>query len=218
MSFILPGSSGGAPTTPSAPVGSVQFNNAGAFGGDAGFTYDSITSFASVGSLFGSLQTTMTIRPATRSSAGDGWGLDLLGGVPAATNPGGPVQIQAGASTTSTGGAVSLAGGTGATGGAVNLSGGFATGGATPGGNVNITAGDSGSSFALTGQVRIRNAVLNNVLVVGNTAGGASTLGLFNVTPAIRQTVTGSRGGNAALASLLTAGATNGFWIDSSTA
>jgi hypothetical protein len=42
--------------------------------------------------------------------------------------------------------------------------------------------------------------------------------GFYNTTPAAKQTVTGSRGGNAALASLLTALATTGLITDSSTA
>lgn len=43
-----------------------------------------------------------------------------------------------------------------------------------------------------------------------------STVGFYAVTPAARQTVTGSRGSNAALASLLTALATIGLVTDSS--
>lgn len=43
-----------------------------------------------------------------------------------------------------------------------------------------------------------------------------STVGFFNIAPATRQTITGSRGGNAALASLLTALAAYGLIIDSS--
>lgn len=46
----------------------------------------------------------------------------------------------------------------------------------------------------------------------------ATGLGFFNSTPAAKPTVTGSRGGNAALASLLTALATLGLITDSSTA
>jgi hypothetical protein len=42
-------------------------------------------------------------------------------------------------------------------------------------------------------------------------------VGLYGATPAVQQTVTGSRGGNAALASLLTALATMGLVVDSST-
>ncbi len=42
-------------------------------------------------------------------------------------------------------------------------------------------------------------------------------LGFFNTLPAAQPTITGSRGGNAALASLLTGGATLGLWVDGTT-
>lgn len=42
-------------------------------------------------------------------------------------------------------------------------------------------------------------------------------IGFWGATPVIRQTVTGSRGGNAALASLLTKLATEGLILDSTT-
>lgn len=46
----------------------------------------------------------------------------------------------------------------------------------------------------------------------------SSKFGIFAATPAVKPTITGSRGGNAALASLLTGGATLGLWTDSTTA
>lgn len=48
--------------------------------------------------------------------------------------------------------------------------------------------------------------------------GGANTIGFYTASPVAKQTVSGSRGGNAALASLLTALATTGLITDSSTA
>jgi len=65
-----------------------------------------------------------------------------------------------------------------------------------------------------------------NVLLEANgdvTIGGdlnhdGSNVGFFGTAPAVKPTVTGSRGGNAALASLLTGGASLGFWTDSTTA
>ena len=48
--------------------------------------------------------------------------------------------------------------------------------------------------------------------------GSAAAFGVFATTPATQQTVTGSRGGNAALASLLTALAAYGWIVDSTTA
>lgn len=49
-------------------------------------------------------------------------------------------------------------------------------------------------------------------------AAAAGTLGFYNTTPVAKQTVSGSRGGNAALASLLTALASYGLVTDSTTA
>lgn len=48
------------------------------------------------------------------------------------------------------------------------------------------------------------------------TSGSAATLGFYGATPAVKPTVTGSRGGNAALADLLTELATLGLITDSS--
>lgn len=57
-----------------------------------------------------------------------------------------------------------------------------------------------------------------NVANTGNVIEwGADTLGFYNVAPIARPTITGSRGGNAALASLLTQGALLGLWINSTT-
>lgn len=65
---------------------------------------------------------------------------------------------------------------------------------------------------ATTGQ--LRNPANTSSLVEWNATG----LGFFNVAPIARPTITGSRGGNAALASLLTQGALLGLWIDTTTA
>lgn len=46
----------------------------------------------------------------------------------------------------------------------------------------------------------------------------ATGLGLYGAAPVAQQTIVGSRGGNAALASLLTLGALVGYWIDGTTA
>lgn len=54
--------------------------------------------------------------------------------------------------------------------------------------------------------------------ITGNLDHDGSNVGFYNTAPAAQQTVTGSRGGNAALASLLTALATIGLITDSSSA
>ena len=62
----------------------------------------------------------------------------------------------------------------------------------------------------------------NEVALIGNGSEvltvGANTLGFFGSAPIVKRTITGSRGGNAALASLLTALAATGLLTDSTTA
>jgi hypothetical protein len=65
---------------------------------------------------------------------------------------------------------------------------------------------------ATTGQ--LRNPANTANLVEWNATG----LGFFNVAPIARPNITGARGGNAALASLLTNGALLGLWTDGTTA
>jgi hypothetical protein len=60
--------------------------------------------------------------------------------------------------------------------------------------------------------------VAGNSVIAAERVAGTNRIGFFAATPAIKQTVTGSRGGNAALASLLTALATLGLITDSTTA
>ena len=62
------------------------------------------------------------------------------------------------------------------------------------------------------------DAVVNSLEIDGSLNHDGSTVGFYNTSPASKQTVTGSRGGNAALASLLTALSTIGLVTDSSTA
>jgi hypothetical protein len=56
------------------------------------------------------------------------------------------------------------------------------------------------------------------IAIPGPIAHQGSSLGFFNTSPAAKPTITGSRGGNAALASLLTGGAALGLWTNSTTA
>lgn len=113
-------------------------------------------------------------------------------------------------------------------GGALTLQARTATGTAKNGGGVVIQAGGSSSGTAggitLTpgaaaggnGAISLKSVAGGDALVILDN-GAASKIGLFGATPVVRQTVTGSRAGNAALASLLTALATLGVVVDSST-
>lgn len=62
------------------------------------------------------------------------------------------------------------------------------------------------------------DAVVNGLEIDGTLNHDGSTVGFYNTAPASKQAVTGSRGGNAALASLLTALSTIGLITDSSSA
>jgi hypothetical protein len=78
-----------------------------------------------------------------------------------------------------------------------------------------------GGNATLDSYLNVGGVTVTGGLVTGgNTqlAGATSVVGFYGAGGATRQTVTGSRGGNAALASLLTALASNGLIVDSSTA
>jgi hypothetical protein len=84
------------------------------------------------------------------------------------------------------------------------------------------TALGAANSLELLGTVSrvVPNAIgqLRNPFNTGNVVEwGADTLGFHNAAPITIQTIVGSRGGNAALADLLTKGATKGLWIDGTT-
>jgi hypothetical protein len=118
-------------TAPASPTTSVQFNNAGAFGGSANFTYVSGTNTVSFGNLTGSA-TSMTIQPLAPTSGSAG----------ALT-----VQARAGVATNGAGGAVNLTAGAGVgsgVGGALNLTAGNAVSGVA--GAMTFNAGDSSFS------------------------------------------------------------------------
>lgn len=83
-----------------------------------------------------------------------------------------------------------------------------AAGGVNPGGNIVITAGTG----TPPGEVRINNTAGAIRIRSGNTG-----LGFFGNSQQAKPTVTGSRGGNAALASLMTALSNLGLVTDSTT-
>ena len=69
----------------------------------------------------------------------------------------------------------------------------------TPGG-ITLTPGAAAGG---NGAISLKSVAGGDALVILDN-GAASKIGLFGATPVVRQTVTGSRAGNAALASLLT--------------
>lgn len=147
-----------------------------------------------------------------------GGSLNFVGGYsPFTGGSGGIASISGGNSqgSSSTGGGASLNGGnasgTGTSGGAVTLQAGYsddATNGI--GGDVYLVAGAGGTA----GNIILVDG-LGGIPLWVDSAGG---IGFFSATPVTKPTVTGSRGGNAALASLLTALANLGLVTNSTTA
>lgn len=88
----------------------------------------------------------------------------------------------------------------------------FGDGNATP--TLSITKTAASATLNVSGALVV-NGTLNPK---ANFTHQGTNIGFFSTTPTTKQTVTGSRGGNAALASLLTALAAYGFVTDSSSA
>lgn len=80
----------------------------------------------------------------------------------------------------------------------------------------------NGGTFGVSTLSTSLGALYSNNFGISNLqwqdVGGAAALGFYGTSPVIKQAATGSRGGNAALASLLTALATIGLITDSTTA
>lgn len=120
--------------------------------------------------------------------------------------------------------------------GSIVFSGGDVTGVGNAGGEIQINGGDNldategyggsiiiqaglGGGAGVDGEVSLGVQSLGTGVTVSTASiGGAIALGFFGGTPAAKPTVTGSRGGNAALASLLTALATLGLITNNTTA
>ena len=139
--------------TPASPTTSVQFNNAGAFGGSANFTYNTGTNTVTVGPA-GATTTIETLAPTGSTVAGT---LRLLGkNASAANGAGGGLQFTGGnALGTGTAGGFTFSGGTGgATGGSFTVLTGQGTG---VGGEVKIESGN-GTSAGSTGGRFLLNA------------------------------------------------------------
>lgn len=136
--------------------------------------------------------------------------------------------------TTTKAGRVNISGGNNTdtvsgSGGDVNIYGGSNSSGTANanGGLINITAGSgvgTGYGGNITLQVNSTHAVQGYISLRVNSSTvikcgpTASTLGFFNATPVTKPEVTGSHGSNAALQSLLTALASLGLILNSSTA
>lgn len=189
-------SGGGSGATPGSPDGAVQFNSAGVFGGNVGFTFVPASakvtlghSSTSAGNINGfdfsgnGHAGDLTITGGTASGDGGIGGTILLqgghqtfGGSVTVSTSAGDVQLFGGNNSTNNAGAVTLEGGTatGFTGGPVTVTGG--TGAA--GGDVNVTGGHgtagNGGSVTISSGGSDTNAAGDLTLngADGNLSGG----------------------------------------------
>jgi hypothetical protein len=91
----------------------------------------------------------------------------------------------------------------------------------TQGGRLRLRPGRSGATPGTYGRGSLdgnRDGSTFDEALAWSTSGSAPLLAFYGTNPAAKPTVTGSRGGNAALASLLTALAGLGLLTDSSSA
>ncbi len=152
--------------TPASPTTSVQFNNAGVFGGSANFTYVTGTNTFTVGPA-GATTTIETLAPTGATVAGT---LRLLGKNASATNgAGGGLQFNGGAALgTGTGGGFNFfGGGSGATGGSFSF---IAGDGSVSGGNTEFTSGNG------TGSGSGGGFNMNAGIATGAGSGGGFTM------------------------------------------
>jgi hypothetical protein len=136
-------SSGSGPATPASPVNSVQFNNAGAFGGSANFVWNSGTLSINntITNTVGNLNLTANGKITAVSGAINA--IEITSGLGNGSSPGGNVIITGGnGDTTGNGGSINITSGNGGSlsgnGGSCNITSGTGPSGS---GNVNITSG-----------------------------------------------------------------------------
>lgn len=196
---VLTSAGPGAPPTWAAaggtPAGSdtqVQFNNAGAFGGDADYTWALTTNILTLGTQ----PTPATIQGGTGSGT-NGALLTVRGGQGGTTNNGGASILQGGlgGATSGNGGSVNVLGGvpTDGNGGAVTIQANAGVGTNRNGGTVTMSAGTSTGSGS-PGAVNITGGAVSTAIQAGAvnlTGGNAGTLG----TVGGQASVTGGSGG-----------------------
>jgi hypothetical protein len=204
-----------APPTsaPASPTTSVQFNNAGAFGADASFTYTVGTTTLTVPTI----NTTKIVTNAGVSASGTNFLMQLGQGSGAGNSGGSATFLAGGSSGGASGGAIGFFSG----GGSVNGSGGditFTAGdgagtgnagnftfnagaasGTGTGGTLNIFAGQSisgtgGDVFLFPGPGPVANGSLilsdgNIILIQCQTIGVDSCMGFFNAAPVAQPTI-----------------------------
>jgi hypothetical protein len=131
--------------SPGSPVNSIQFNNAGSFGGDANFT------FTDPGSTAPRMTIGYSYNGGSNQGVINGTDASVLGYAPAT------LTIRGGNSTVSGGAVLNLTGGSGTSGsgGGVNITGGATTGNTFNGGTVVITGGGASGTSGVGGDIQL---------------------------------------------------------------
>jgi hypothetical protein len=208
----------------------VQYNNAGAFAGDAAFTYNSGTGALSIPQIIGTnlglaiaaraaavgeVPGNITITGNATQDTNNAGEVQLIGGASVSTGSTGAVRLTGGASSLVNGGSVFVTGGAGATGGQVVISSGagstaagglvrLTTGNGPAGsGGVNITTANSTGASAVTGGVAV---------TTGNVTSSGLNTGAISFTTGVAQgAAAGASGGvTFATGNAIRAGGTSG--------
>lgn len=166
---------GGGSGTPASPAKSVQFNNYGAFGGDANFSFSTSTQTLTIENILGVLDEDLHITTPNTNNEGDiyivagnavsgdnfGNAVEIVGGIGSGNANGGTNSWLGGkGGDTGGGGYALMAGGdsgdSGGIGGDADLFGGNTVGGSGGGGIVHIDSGD-GNGGGAPGQILLKN-------------------------------------------------------------
>lgn len=212
-------------------VGAATFDSTLNFGGKASASF-ALASDAAL-SVTNTSSTSATAISAAATGTG-GVGLSVSGAFGVIINTGG-LFVTAGGATITAGGLVVTAGGATISAGGLSVVGSITgdtnvilanTGGATPGYGVKDTGGTArnigrinSSDNMVIGDAGLSGTMVLRAATTGVQLGeAAAKVSIYGATPVAKQTVTGSRGGNAALADLLTKLATWGAITDGTTA
>ena len=183
----------------------IQFNNAGAFGADANFTYTSGTTTLTVGTLTspsGALNITpfapaagtapapLQITGAASLDANNGGAININGGnaLSPSTGVGGLLVLKAGGSVLAPGGGLSMTGGTGTSGGGFVMTSGAGSSAASGGFTIGSGGGGFGSgnfSFGTAGGGSGGNSG-NQSFSTGSSSFLSGTTGSFNFTTGVQ--------------------------------
>lgn len=165
----------GSGGTPGGSTTQVQFNDAGAFAGDADFLWGKTTKILTLGST----TTAATVQAADRATSGAGVALTVKGGAGNTSGTGGSLNLIAGAgavagqggganltggaggATSGNGGDVILTGGAASTttgnGGGVSLSGRSGVGSGKNGGGISFNSGAASDSTGTSGSIQFQS-------------------------------------------------------------